>query len=240
MKTEVAVRENLPEGADDPGGLIRFALQNNTPVEVLERLVALQERVTDRNARAEYFEALARVQDEVPAIKKNQTAKIATKGGSSYSYTFAPLDQITKVVRPTLKRHGFSFNWTTEGTDNGSLNVICVLRHVAGHEERSAFPVPIDTAAAMSGAQKNGAALTYGKRQSLTSVLGLTTTDDDTDGAEPAQYIDRNELADLEALVEEVGADVDKFLSWLGVAHLNAVTKDQLPAAIKALERKRT
>ena len=240
MKTEVAVRENLPEGADDPGGLIRFALQNNTPVEVLERLVALQERVTDRNARGEFFDALARFQDAVPSIHKGRTAEIATKSGSKYSYTYAPLDAIAKAIREPLRQHGLSYAWTVEEAGPGSLSVICILRHIGGHQERAAFPVPTATEGRMSEAQKNGAALTYGKRQSLTSVLGLTTTDDDTDGAEPAQYIDRNELADLEALVEEVGADVDKFLSWLGVAHLNAVTKDQLPAAIKALERKRT
>jgi len=235
MGKDVAVAN----GAEEASGLVKLAIQEKVPVEVLERLVALQERVTDRDARAEFFDALARVQDELPEIRKTQTAKIATKGGGSYSYTYAPLDHITRTVRPVLKDHGFSFNWTTEGTDNGALNVVCVLRHIAGHEERSAFPVPIDTAAAMSGAQKNGAALTYGKRQSLTSVLGLTTTDDDTDAVETSAYITRDQVADLEALAEEVDADFGKYLEWLGVANLEALTQADLPKAIKALERKR-
>ena len=69
----------------------------------------------------------------------------------------------------------------------------------------------------MSEAQKHGAALTYGKRQSLTSVLGLTTADDDTDGVERGgkpDPITEGQLADLEALIEDVGADWQKFLAW--------------------------
>jgi hypothetical protein len=230
------------EADEDPSGLVRLAIERGVDVEVLERLVGLQERVSDRNARAEFFEALARFQNDVPAIKKTNTAAIATKGGSKYQYTFAPLEEIVRVVRPILKDHGLSFTWTTEGMTANVLNVVCILRHVGGHEERSAFPVPTETAAAMSGAQKLGSALTYGKRQSLTSVLGLTTADEDTDAAleePPSGPISTEQWAELEALVQEVGADRARFLDWLKVDDLKALPEHRLQQAIDALERKR-
>jgi hypothetical protein len=204
--------------------------------------VALQERVSDRNARAEFFEALANFQDKVPTVHKGRTASIATKAGGKYSYTYASLDSIAKAIRETLRAHGLSYAWTVEEAGAGMLSVVCVLRHTGGHEERSAFPVPVDTAAAMSGAQKHGAALTYGKRQSLTSVLGLTTTDDDTDAAEPVQSaepITLQEYAALEAEIQEVGADRARFLDYLGVGELKELPASDLKRAKDALDRKR-
>lgn len=241
--TEVATvrKGEVAEGAEQVSALMKLALEHGHPVEVLNQLFDLQVRVDERNARAEFFDALARFQEEVPSIHKGQTARIATKAGGSYSYTFAPLDAIAKTIREPLRKHGFSYGWTVQQNGDHGLLVECILRHKGGHEERASFPVPVDTAAAMSGAQKNGAALTYGKRQSLTSVLGLTTTDDDTDGeVPPTGPITAAQLADLEALIEEVGADRAAFVRWLKVENLSSLPQYDLPRAIKALEDKRS
>ena len=229
---------------DELGGLMRLAIEEKVPVEVLERLMDLHERVATRNSRAEFFDALASFQDAVPSIHKGRTAEIATKSGSKYSYTYAPLDAIAKAIREPLRQHGLSYAWTVEESGPGSLSVICILRHIGGHQERAAFPVPTATEGRMSEAQKNGAALTYGKRQSLTSVLGLTTTDDDTDGAERSQAVDAGTIteaqaADLAALIEEVGTDLGKFLAWAGVESLAKFPASELDRVTRHLEGKR-
>ena len=232
----------VPKDVEDAHGLVKLALEQGVSVEVLERLVALQERVSDRNARAEFFDALASFQDQAPEIHKSRSAEITTKAGGKYGYTFAPLEAITRAIRGPLRSNGFSFSWTTEGIEGDVLSVVCVLRHVGGHEERAAFPVSTRTTAAMSEAQKHGAALTYGKRQSLTSVLGLTTADDDTDGVERGgkpDPISEAQLADLEALIEEVNADWQRFLDYMGVESLEDLPASELDRAVKALERKR-
>jgi len=246
MGTEIQTRTDkpvtVPDG-EDPSGLVRLALEQGVSVEVLERLVGLQERVSDRNARAEFFEALANFQDEAPEINKSRTAKITTKAGGQYGYTYAPLENIVRAIREPLRRHGFSFTWDTQGLEAGILNVICVLRHVGGHEERSTFPVPTQTDAAMSGAQKHGAALTYGRRQSLVAVLGLTTADDDVDGADPRPAstgpITLEQYAELEAKIAEVHADRPRFLAYLGIDDLKKLPAGELKRAKDALERKR-
>jgi len=238
--TEVAVAGAV--AVDELGGLMRLAIEEKVPVELLERLMDLHERVAVRNSRAEFFDALARFQDAVPSIHKGSTASIATKAGGKYSYTYAPLDAIAKAIREPLRTHGLSYAWTVEDGTPGSLSVVCVLRHIGGHEERSAFPVPVDTAAAMSGAQKHGAALTYGKRQSLTSVLGLTTTDDDTDGVEvkvTVEPITEAQAADLAALISEVGTDQAKLLAYYGAESLAKFPAAELERVTKHLEGKR-
>lgn len=241
--TALAEREATEVAQPETGEvsqLVELAIREKVPVEVLERLVALQERVTERNARGAFFDALHAFQEEVPEIPHEGDAKITTSSGTKYGYTYARLEDITRTIRPVLKRHGLSYSWTTEAVDSTNrdfLNVVCILRHVEGHEERAVFPVPTHTNAAMSAAQKQGAALTYGKRQSLTSVLGLTTSDD-VDGAGQAQPIAEDEYEKLDQMLTDSGADRKKFLDWMGVEALEDITVDQYVPAYRALERK--
>jgi hypothetical protein len=229
---------------DDSNTLLELAIRGGVDVSVIERLVALKERAQDRDARAAYFEALAAFQDECPQVSKTKEADIVSKrSGARFKYTYAPLDEIARVIRPVLRKHGLSYNFDVSATDS-VLIVTCVVRHVDGHSERSSFPVPIDKGERMSGAQANGAALTYGKRQSLVAVLGLTTTDEDTDGAkndvQSVEKITAKEAADLSSLIEEVKADRAKFLRWLRVENIADIPASEYQNAVRALEQKRS
>jgi hypothetical protein len=63
--------------------------------------------------------------------------------------------------------------------------------------------------------------------------------------APPTPRITEKEAADIEALIQEVGADKVSFLAWVAqmsgseVAALNEIPAAAAPAAIKALEKKR-
>ncbi len=230
--TAVAPLEDVPS-------LIRLAIEEKVPVEVLERIVALQERVTDRLARTEFFAALKAFQDDCPELHKSKSADIVTKSGGRYGYTYAPLDGIARTVRPILNMHGLSYSWTTEPSPNADLvQVVCVLRHVDGHEERAIFPVPHKTSAAMSEAQKYGAALTYGQRMSLVSVLGITASDD-VDGADAEQgVISADQVKELNDLIDASKADFKKFLSFMGVDMMGDIRRNDFAKAVSALARK--
>lgn len=240
--TSIATREagGVPAPQEEMSGLVRLAIEQNVSVDVLERLVALQERVSDRNARQAMSEAVASFQAECPSIKKGRTARIATKAGGSYSYTFASLDEIARAIRPLLHRHGLSYTWDST-TDGKTLSCTCILRHVEGGEDRATFTCPTDTKAEMSGAQATAAALTYARRQALVQVLGLTVTDDDNDGAPPvsAEKITESQAADLAALANEVGADLPKFLKYMKVGALSEIPASEYARAVRALEKKR-
>lgn len=244
MATEIVQRGGgaiAPAGERNVMDLLYHAIESGAPVDALERLVALKERVDRENARRAFFEALSRAQDEIPEIPKRHHASIVTKSGAAFSYRYAALEDITRTIRPILRKHGLSYAWDVTQGEN-ALVVTCVLRHVDGHEERASFPVPVDSGARMSAAQANGAALTYGRRQSLIAVLGLTTADDDVDGADvgaPSDRITRQQAADLDALIDEVGADRQKFLAWAGVERIEDLPADKYATAVRMLERKR-
>lgn len=233
----VAVRDERADGdlAAITGGsvggiqqLLQLAIEKGAGVEALEKLVGLHERVTAREAALEFARQLADFQANCPAIGKNKTAEIATKGGGRYSYQYAPLEEIVRIVKPLLVARGFSYGWDSDVT-GGQLRCTCTLRHVNGHSTAGSFTLPVENPSAMSPQQKVGAALTFAQRKTLESVLGLNTTEDDTDAVsreiDPTP-VSSDQLIELEDLVAESGTDLKRFLKYLAVGAL----KD-LPAA---------
>lgn len=233
----VTLGEHMP--ATSPAtitDMIQLAIEKGIPVEALEKLVALHERVSDRAARTEFATALADFQKSCPPITKDSTAKITTRGGSSYSYQYADLDHIAVSVREPLHLRGFSFSWDSR-TEGKMLTATCTLRHVNGHQEQASFQLPVDSASAMSEQQKYVAALSFAKRMSLVQVLGLTTSDPDTDGMDP-ETISEDHAIEIEELIETAMADKARFLSYMGVAAVRDIRRGDLNKAFTALEEK--
>lgn len=224
----------------DNADIVLMAKDPEISADKLERLAALKLKLMDVDARHQFLQALSAFQDQCPEIPKNKTAKIATQSGAGYGYTYAALEDITRVVNPILKAHGLSYAWTTEGMEGGILNVVFILRHLGGHEERSTFPVPPETKAAMSAAQKVGAAMTYGRRQSLVSGLGLTTADEDPDGADPGstEQITDGQADYLKGLLKDGDADVARFLAVYQIASVEEMTIQDFGRAVRDIEER--
>lgn len=218
--------------------MLQTAIERGASVEALEKLVALHERLMARQAAADFAAALARFQGACPSIPKTSTAKIATRGGASYTYDYAELDEIAKHVGPLLHREGFSYSWDSEFRDD-MLHCVCTLRHANGHEAKAHFALPVTTASAMSDQQKHAAALTYARRQSLVQVLGLTTTDPDTDAApDESPRITDAQVVELEDLIAEAKVDGLRFLAWLNLRALSELPARRFDEAKAVLKRK--
>lgn len=233
----VAVRDerdngDLPAIATGSAGgiqqLLHLAIEKGAGVDALEKLVGLHERVTAREAALEFARQLADFQANCPPIGKVKTADIMTRSGGKYSYTYAPLEEIVRVVKPLLVARGFSYGWDSDVT-GAQLKVTATLRHVNGHFVTASFTLPIENASAMSPQQKVGAALTFAQRKTLESVLGLNTTEEDSDAV--AREIDPtpitvDQVLELDDLITESGTNLPRFLKYLAVE-----TLEQLPAA---------
>ncbi len=147
---------------------------------------------------------------------------------------------IVSEFRSLLTKFGLSYSWDSTTVD-GMLTCTCTLRHSDGHEVTSSFSAPIEQATKMSGAQATAATLTYARRQSLVSVLGLAIADEDTDArGAPSEPITEAQVADLESLITEVGADKERFLTYLQVENLTDLASTRFQEAVNALEAKRS
>lgn len=115
------------------------------------------------------IKSLSNFQNECPVIHKD------TKG---HNYTYADLPQIFSVINPLLKKNGLCFSQLLE---NDGIRTI--LFHVESGESLESFTsIPKVKLGAMNEYQSYGSGVTYYRRYSLSSMLGLIT-DKDLDAA---------------------------------------------------------
>ena len=234
----------VPAPNADPASmqkLLDLAITTGVSVEALEKLVALHERVADRYAAQQFAADLAAFQADCPPVNRTRVANIATREGGGFSYTYAPLDQIARTVNPLLAARGFSYSWDSVTADEIET-VTCTLRHANGHSIASSFAAPVEARSkATSKAQNVSIAWTFARRQSLISVLGLTTADEDLDGqkAEQLHAISDDQATHITDLLRETGEKPKRFLAWLGVASVAEISTRDYNAAVAALEKKR-
>ena len=220
-----------------PMALMQQAIDRGIDPQALVTLSELAKEWEDRRSEREFSDLFRQFQEECPDIVKRRQVNVATKNGSSYSYSFAPLEDIDRIVKPILQRLGFSYSWDSKETD-GRMVVSCSLRHRNGHRETSTFIAPMASGTpTMSEIQKHASSMSYAKRQSLIAVLGITTADTDTDATDPST-VTKEEAAELLDLAESVGADREKFLKWIGAESFETILAAQYTTAVNALKRK--
>lgn len=220
-------------------GLIQQALELKIPAEQLKELMALQERMEDRNAAREFADAFAKFQQECPQVPRSSKAKIATRGGGGYEFTFAKRDEIDRTVRPHLVANGFSYSFDTTITEK-MLTKVCTLRHRNGHFITSNATVPTESDGGMSPQQKFSSAGSFAERLSLSSVLGIVTTDSTPDEADDADtsVVTDDQATHLKDLCTEIGEKAaPRLCDWLKVATIPEVRAVDYERARAALQK---
>lgn len=115
---------------------------------------------------------------ELTELTRDKTAKVDTKGGGSYSYTYTDLAGALGTVRPVLAAHRLGLIQPVRSWE-GMVAVSTELVHASGER----FASPELTMRQPDTAQALGSAITYLRRYSLLAALGLATEDDDGQAA---------------------------------------------------------
>ncbi len=185
-------------------GMIQLAIKSKSGVEQLEKLMEMKYKHEEREAKKVFHEKFCEMQSELPIIEKTKTIK--TKAGD-VMYRYAPLEKIVPQIKPCLKKYGFSYHWTESFERENYKRVTC---HITGHgHSMSAFAdVPLMPANDyVNKAQQSGSSSTYGKRYSLSGILGIMV-DEDVDGVISKKAVEKVEILN--------GNDeVDKYLTEL-------------------------
>lgn len=167
----------------DPQALIAVAIEKGAGIETLERLVQLAKDVREITAREAWHEAMAEFQRKCPSILKTKTARIQTRTGGTYSYAYAPLDEILGTIQPVMGELGLSVSWRSR-VEQGAVVANCWIAHKLGHHEESGDVVmPFQNDGRMNPAQVVGSASTYAKRYALLAIIGMAPEDDDDAGS---------------------------------------------------------
>jgi len=122
--------------------------------------------------------ALAKAQAVMPVAKMNATNPFLKN-------KYADLGSIIEASRNALVDNGLSVSQLVEGDDN-KIGVSTMLMHSSGQWLESTVSMALGEERGKSAAQVAGSIITYLRRYSLASMLGIYA-DEDADGNEPKQ-----------------------------------------------------
>jgi hypothetical protein len=186
-KTALARRRDVQPKLDEntPMGIIaRLARDPKLTVDKLAQLIALNERLTAAQARALFEVAYDAMVLEIPTITKR--GAVRNKQGEIQS-RYSKFEDIQKIVKPILKRFGFTQKFRTEWPDLRTLEVVGILTHKAGHSTESRFRSPADDSGGKNAIQGLGSANAYGRRYTTIDLLNIVCEGQDDDGQAAGQ-----------------------------------------------------
>lgn len=136
------------------------------------------------------YAQLLKVQKEMGVITKSATNPF-------FKNTYADINAIMNVVKPLLTKHGIVITQPCMGR-----KVYTVLQYGDSHIH-SYISIP-DT---ITDPQKYGSAITYFRRYTLVSLLGLQAEDDDGNLASRSNGKLKSQLSEVNALVDNGSVD---------------------------------
>lgn len=213
-----------------PMDMIQKAVASGADIEMVERLMGLNERYEASQARKAFDRAIAAAKAKIPPITRN------AKGHNDKRY--ADFAAIAKVVDPILSENGLSYRFRTAQSDR--ISVTCILSHADGHSEETTLAGPADTSGNKNAIQAIGSTLTYLQRYSLVQMLGLAAAaDDDGKSGADGGAITLEQVEELVALADDVNADKEAFCRYFKVGGFADITTKDFPRAVAALNKKR-
>jgi hypothetical protein len=200
--------------------IISLAKDASVDVAKLDALLKMQADMEERQAKQEAINAFTALSGELPRVKKNGTIQLGNKG----EIAFAKWDDIDKVIRPLLVKHGFTLSFNSAAKDGGGLVVTGELMHRSGHVRSAAIPLALDVGPGRNNLQAMGSTLSYGKRYCAEMLLNIVREGDDDDGNKGGTaFITAEQVDELQDLIEQTDTDENKFLAAAGAAHLGEI-----------------
>lgn len=118
----------------------------------------------------ELASALAKAQGELES---------AGKSSRGHGYNYSDLATVISTAKPVLSKHGLSITQLVNESDVDKVSVTTILLHASGQFIASTGTIKIPEMRGVNDTQKAGAALSYLRRYSLQSILGMASEDND-------------------------------------------------------------
>lgn len=203
----------------------RVATSPDADLAKLEKMIELQERVLDRNAKQAFAAAIAAMQAEMPEVVERGKIKAQLKNGGTMQTAFATFEDINAAVRPILQKHGFAITFRIKQLE-GSIKVTAVLSHREGHSEETDIVLPSDASGSKNAVQAVGSSVSYGKRYTMSALLNIATRGEDDDAA-GAVAVKKVTEFQARAIRERVAKAPTHVKAWMKE---NYVSADRVPS----------
>ena len=217
-----------------PASMLSIAVEQGADLDKLEKLMELQEKWERNEAKKAYHNAVAE-------FKKNPPVVIKDKVNLQYNSRYASKDSLVNTTNVSLSDYGLNARWDIHQGEGNLISVTCILSHALGHSESVTMSAPPDDSGKKNPIQQIKSTKTYLEIATYEAVTGIAVSDigdDDGNGANQS-YITEEQVANLDALIEEVDANKQQFLKVLKIDELSHLPSSKYDGAVKRLEQKR-
>jgi len=239
---QVAVHRPAPPPAPLDDQILLAARDPHVDVAKMRELTDLRRQLRMEESEEAFKVALAQARSEMRPIE-------ADANNDSTKSKYATFNAVDKALQPIYSKHGISVSYNT--ADCPIPNHLRVLAYA----ERGLFTrtYQYDVAVSTKGPKGNDvmtlthagvSALSYGKRQLLLMIFGVSIEgtrrhDDDGNAAGGIFKIDEEQIAELNKLADDVGADKKKFCEVFKVDSIADIPLKRFEEAKQQLNRKR-
>ncbi len=215
--------------------IITLATNPEVRIDVIERLVALQERQVKQQAETAFARDLTALQSEIPQIERSGIIRDKQKNIRS---RYALIEDVDVIIRPLLHKHGFSVSFNEEAVNGLNYTISCKLLHRDGHSDTKRITLPLDKNEYRTSMQDRKSTESFAHRNLLFMHLNIVQRGQDNDGQDESKITQEQEQ-DLIAIMEEVKQDKAKFFKFFGIEKVSDLPAKEFEGAIRDLERKR-
>lgn len=210
----------------------RVCVDPKADIAKLEKMLDMQERVMDRNAKQAFAADFATMQIDLPRIAENG------KGHNNAKY--ALLEDINDSLRPVLHKYGFGVSFSIDQSDS-KVTVKAKLSHRLGHFEETCLSLPLDTSGNKNAVQAAGSTISYGKRYAICALLNISTGDD-VDGNLPTSEANRvvgeNEIKQIRDALRVANYKEELFCKAAGIESIDQMYLNRFDGAITHIKGK--
>ncbi len=155
-----------------------------------------------------------------------------------FKSSYADLTSVIKAIKQPFADNGLSYTQFPVSNENG-VGVSTRLMHISGQWLEMEYTLPT----VKKDPQASGSAITYARRYALQSIAGIPTADDDAESAmlrgDDKKIISDDQIIAIKKLLDETGADIEKFCKWLKVRSVDQILEIHYDRAVAALEAKK-
>jgi hypothetical protein len=217
----------------------RAAINPDIDINKMTALLDMQERIMVKQSEMAFNTAMNLAQAQMPRIKKNGKIEFTDKNGVKRDTPFAKYEDIDQAIRPIYELHGFSIRFNTDRAQDGKTIVIMKVAHIDGHVETSSMELPLDTSGSKNNLQAAGSTIAYARRYLTCMGFNIVTEGQDDDGQGATDFVTTEQAAEIDNLIRSTGADLSRFLAYIGAKDVLSILAKDYQTAITGLNSKK-
>lgn len=208
------------------------------PADKLQVMMQMRREMLGDQAKEAYQEAFAAFSAEMPAVERDGMVDLGEGKGR---YPFTTYEQMDKILRPLLVKHGFSLQFWSTDAENKDWIIVHGALIGWGWQRESVYPVPPDVGRGRNALQARGSAQSYAKRYIADLLCNIVRKGIDDDAKRAMQAtIDSKQVAELNRLIKLTNTVEASFLKMMisGVERLDDISPRDYPRLLMALQEK--